>query len=82
MFVEHVAAKGETELLNGLVNLVNSLILVNFVCFHGHMQMELFLNIYREFLILCNRHLQMGVTFVGKPEIIYPGPDFQMLSLT
>ncbi|BAT99222.1 hypothetical protein VIGAN_10062200 [Vigna angularis var. angularis] len=82
VFVEHVAAKGETELLNGLVNLVNSLILVNFLCFHGHMQMELFSNLYREFLILCNGHLQMGVTFLGKPETIYPGPDFQMLSLT
>lgn len=44
--------------------------------------MEHFSNLSREFLILCNRQLQMDVTFLGKQETIYPELDFQVLSLT
>lgn len=45
-------------------------------------QMEHFSDFYREFLILCNRHLQMGVISLGKQETVYQKLDFQVLSLT
>ena len=40
----------------------------DFFCIVVVVQMEQFLDLCRVFLILCNRHLLMGVTLPGKQE--------------